>query len=65
LFTNEVLATTMQALSRIHVTEAIPTEQEKLKIFQEMHMNPAGGHLGMNKTYERMKLCTAWARNET
>jgi len=23
-------------------------------------MNPAGGHLGMNKIYERMKLFTAW-----
>jgi hypothetical protein len=52
--------TNADALSRIHVTEAMPTEQEKFKIFQEMHMNPAGGHLGMNKTYERMKLFTTW-----
>jgi len=52
--------TNADALSRIHVTEAKPTEQEKLKIFQEMHMNPTGGHLGMNKTYERIKLFTTW-----
>ena len=25
-----------------------------------MHMKQAGGHLGMNKTYERMKLFTTW-----
>jgi len=59
LFINGVLATSMLTLSRIHVTEAIPTEQEKLKIFQEMHMKPTG-HLDMNKTYERMKLFTTW-----
>jgi hypothetical protein len=40
------------ALSRIYVAETTPTEQEKLKIFQEIHMKPAGGHLGINKTYE-------------
>ena len=38
----------------------MPIEQEKLKIFQEMHMNLAGCHLGMNKTYEGMKLFIAW-----
>jgi hypothetical protein len=37
------------ALRRIHVAEIIPTEQEKLMIFQEMHVKPAVGHLGMNK----------------
>jgi len=50
--------TNADVLSRIHVAETVPTEQEKLKIFQEMHMKPAGGHLGINKTYERMKLFT-------
>ena len=43
-------------LSRIHMAETMPTEQKKLKIFQDVHMKPVGGHLGMNKTYERMKL---------
>ena len=52
--------TNADALSRINVREAMPTEQEKLKIFQELHINPTGGHLGMNKTYERMKLFTTW-----
>ena len=52
--------TNADALSRIHVEETLPTEQEKLKIFQEMHMNPAGGNLGMNKTYERIKVFTTW-----
>jgi hypothetical protein len=52
--------TNADALSKIHVAETTPTEQEKLKIFQEMHMKPAGGHLGMNETYEKIKLFTAW-----
>ena len=52
--------TNADTLSRIHVAETTPTEQEKLKIFQEMHMKQAGGHLGMNKTYERMKLFVTW-----
>jgi len=52
--------TNADALSRIYVAQAIPTEHEKLKIFQEMHMKPAGGHLGTNKTYERMKLFPTW-----
>jgi len=43
--------TNADAVSRIHIAETIPTE---LKIFQEMHMKPAGGHLGMNKTYDRI-----------
>jgi len=36
-------------LSTIHVAETTltPTVQEKLKIFQEMHMKPTGGHLGI------------------
>ena len=52
--------TYVDALSRIDVAETINTEQEKLKIFQEMHLKPARGYLGMNKTYERMKLFTTW-----
>ena len=52
--------TNTDALSRIHVAETTPTEHEKLKIFQYMHMKAAGGHLGMNKTYERMKLFVTW-----
>jgi hypothetical protein len=62
--------TNADALSRIHVAE-IPldnkeqkleiTQEEKLKIFQEMHEKPTGGHLGMNRTYDRIKLFTSWS----
>ena len=61
--------TNADALSRIHVTEnctdgqedkSEPTRDEKLTIFREMHDNPLGGHLGMNRTYDRMKLFTTW-----
>ena len=52
--------TNADALSRIYVAETISTKQEKLKIFREMHLKPAGGHLGMNKTYEGMRLFTPW-----
>jgi hypothetical protein len=61
--------TNADALSRIHVTEgqvdtrddkSEPTLEEKQLIFREMHDNPLGGHLGMNRTYDRMKLFTSW-----
>jgi hypothetical protein len=57
--------TNANALSRIHVTEGCigsqdyksgPTKEEKQAIFKEMHDKPIGGHLGMNRTYDRMKL---------
>ena len=60
--------TNADALSRIHVTEGctdgqddIPelTREEKLAIFREVHDNLIG-HLGMNRTYDRMKLFTIW-----
>jgi len=61
--------TNADALSRIHVTEGYTdshdnksglTKEEKQKIFQEMHDKPIGGHLGMNRTYDRLKLFTTW-----
>jgi hypothetical protein len=61
--------TNADALSRIHVAENCTdshddkpglTKEEKLKIFQEMHDKPIGGHLGMNRTYDRLKLFTSW-----
>jgi hypothetical protein len=36
------------------------TEAEKLTIFKEFHDKPMGGHLGMNRTNDRMKLFTSW-----
>jgi len=53
--------TNADALSRIHFTENFTdrqdnklelTRDEKLAIFREMHDNPLGGHLGMNRTYD-------------
>jgi len=43
-------------LSKIRVAETTHTEHEQLQIFQEMHMKRAGDHLGMYKTYDRVKL---------
>jgi hypothetical protein len=60
--------TNADALSRIHVTEGCtnrqitdpgPIKEERLAIFREMHDNPLG-HLGMNRTYDRVKLFTTW-----
>jgi len=45
-----------------HITEIISafTEEEKGKILQEFHQLPTGGHLGMNRIFERIKLYTSW-----
>jgi len=60
--------TNADALSRIHVTEGCTDGQndkpelireEKLAIFREVHDNLIG-NLGMNRTYDRMKLFTTW-----
>ncbi|PNF18074.1 hypothetical protein B7P43_G03322 [Cryptotermes secundus] len=57
------------ALSRIHVTtparenednKPIVSQEDKARILREMHENPTGGHLGMNRTYERIKLFVTW-----
>ena len=67
--------TNADALSRIYVTESCTdghdvkselTKEERLALFREMHDKPLGGHLGMNRTYDRMKLFTTWPgmRNE-
>ena len=60
--------TNADALSRISMTEvkpvteisSVPTEEEKEKILHEFHQLPTGGHLGMNRTFERIKLYTSW-----
>jgi hypothetical protein len=65
LFTRRVLTT----LTLMHSVEymllkavlmVMTTKEEKQVIFQEMHDRPIGGHLGMNKTYDRMKLFITW-----
>ena len=37
----------------------IPNEERK-KIVEEFHEQPIGGHLGMNRTVDRIKLYTSW-----
>jgi len=36
------------------------TKKEGRKILQKFHEQPTGGHLGMNRTFERIKLYTSW-----
>jgi hypothetical protein len=59
------------ALSRIHVIagnsenkQGNPelSEEDKLRILKEMHEHPLGGHLGMNRTYERVKQHVFWPK---
>jgi len=58
--------TNADALSRITMTRISPvaensskiTKEERRKILQEFHEQPTGGHLGMNRTFERIKLYT-------
>jgi hypothetical protein len=60
--------TNADALSRINMPEvntatevsSEPTEEEKGKILREFHQSPTGGHLGMNRMFERIKLYTSW-----
>ena len=60
--------TNADALSRINMIEVKPiteisstlTEEERGKILQEFHQLPTGGRLGMNRTFERIKLYTSW-----
>jgi hypothetical protein len=57
------------ALSRIHTTSTVPedkpndpgpSQEDKARILKELHENPTGGHLGMNRTYERIRLFSSW-----
>jgi hypothetical protein len=61
--------TNADTLSRIHVAEGHTdsyddisglTEGERQKIFQEIRDKPIGGHLGMNRTYDKLKIFTSW-----
>jgi hypothetical protein len=60
--------TNADALSRINVaevradvkTDSVPTEAEKRKISQEFHEQLIGGHLGMNRTFDRLKQYISW-----
>ena len=56
------------ALSRITMTRispvaencSQPTKETRRKILQEFHEQPTGGHLGMNRAFERIKLYISW-----
>jgi len=50
----------MTEVKSITEISLVPTEVEKRKILQEFHQLPTGGHLGMNRTFERIKLYTTW-----
>jgi hypothetical protein len=60
--------TNADALSRINMTEvspvkeadSTPTKEEREKLLHEFHQLPTGGQLGMNRTFERIKLYTSW-----
>jgi len=59
--------TNADALSRINIPEVNivtevssgPTEKRR-KVLHEFHQSPTGGHLGMNRTFARIKLYTSW-----
>jgi hypothetical protein len=36
------------------------SDKEKLEILQELHETPIGGHIGMNRTYKRLKHYISW-----
>jgi hypothetical protein len=36
------------------------TEKEKSEILKELHERPIGGHVGMNRTYKRLKQYVSW-----
>jgi len=60
--------TNADALSRINTAEvradektsSVPTEAEKRKILKEFHDQPIGGHLGMNRMFDRLKQYISW-----
>jgi hypothetical protein len=41
-------------------TGSVLTEEEKRKILQEFHEQPIGGHLGMKRTFDRLKQYISW-----
>jgi hypothetical protein len=41
------------------INNSVPTEEEKIKFLQEFQQ-PTGGHLGMDRTFERIKFYISW-----
>jgi hypothetical protein len=58
---------------RIHVTTPVSEDEDnkprvsqgRSRIFREMHENPTGGHVRINRTYERIKLFVHWPGMKT
>ena len=50
------------ALSRnpVVLTTMIASKEKQQKILQEMHECPIGGHQGVQRTYDRLKLYVTW-----
>jgi len=50
------------ALSRnpVVLTTMITSKEKQLEILQEMHECPIGGHQGVQRTYDRLKLYVTW-----
>ena len=50
------------ALSRnpVVVTVLITSKEKQQKILKEMHECPIGGHQGIQRTYDRLKLYVTW-----
>jgi hypothetical protein len=42
------------------ISEEVLTEERKQRIIKEMHECPIGGHQGIQRTYERIKLYVSW-----
>jgi hypothetical protein len=36
------------------------SQEQKAEILREAHSTPLVVHMGMNKTYKKLKLCTDW-----
>jgi len=50
----------MTRISSVAENSSEITKEEIRKILQEFHEQPTGGHLGMNRTFDRIKLYTSW-----
>jgi len=50
----------LESCSNRRATDPEQTKEDKLAIVLEMHENQLGEHLGMNRTYDRVRLFTTW-----
>jgi hypothetical protein len=51
---------TTSTVSEDKLNDPGPSQEDKAKILNELHENPTGGHLGMNRTYEKIRLFSSW-----